>query len=96
MSGMDFLTVVLIAFALFMALAGIFTAWFGSGKSRLAGFLMLIIGVAVGAVWTFLCLNGTIDVAIGDVLLSAVIDVAAVLIGGIVAVAIFLIAILKS
>lgn len=94
--AMDFLTVTLVAFAIFMVLGGILTAWFGSGKSRIAGFLILIIGIVVGAVWIFLCCNGTIDVNIGNVLLSALINFAAVLIGAIVAIAIFLVAILKS
>ncbi len=96
MSGLDFLTVVLIFFAIFMTLGGIFTAWFGSGKSRVAGFLILITGVVVGVVWPYLCYSGIIDVDFTEVVTSAIIDVAAMLIGAIVAIAIFLIAILKS
>ena len=34
MNLMEFLTVLLLTFGLFMVLAGAFTAYFGSGKSR--------------------------------------------------------------
>lgn len=98
---MNFITVIVLAFAIVMVMAGLFTAYFGSGKSRLSGIIMLIVGVAVGVVWVFLC-NGfgsdpiIENVAVLDVFLDALIDLIGVLIGAIVAVIIFLVAILKS
>ena len=101
MQIMDFVTVMILAFAIILALAGIFTAYFGTGKSRTAGIIMLIVGVAVGVLWVFLC-NGfgstpIIDnVDIGEVLCSALIDLVGFMIGAIAAIAIFLVAVLKS
>jgi hypothetical protein len=46
-----FLTVLILVFALFMLLAGIFTAYFGSGKSRMIGVALLVIGLVVGVLW---------------------------------------------
>ena len=101
MEILDFVTVAILAFAIMMVLAGLFTSYFGSGKSRTAGFIMLIVGIAVGVLWVFLC-NGfgsdpiIENVAVLDVFLDALIDLIGVLIGAIVAVIIFLVAILKS
>ena len=101
MEIMDFVTVTILAFAIMMVLAGLFTAYFGSGKSRMAGFIMLIVGIVVGILWVFLC-NGfgsdpIIDgVDVWNVFFSALIDLIGVLIGAIIAVAIFLVAVLKS
>ena len=101
MEILDFVTVVILAFAIMMILAGLFTSYFGSGKSRTAGFIMLVVGIAVGVLWVFLCGGfGTddsiIDVKIWEVFLNAFIDLVGVLIGVIAAVAIFLVAVLKS
>ena len=54
MEFMAFLTVVILAFALVMLLAGIFTAYFGTGKSRTIGFVLLLVGLVVGALWVYL------------------------------------------
>ena len=101
MQIMDFITVVILAFAIVMVMAGVFTAYFGSGKSRTAGLIMLIAGVAVGVLWVFLChgfgSTPIIDnVDIWEVFWSAFVDMIGVLIGAIIAVAIFLVAVLKS
>ena len=101
MEILDFVTVVILAFAIMMVLAGLFTSYFGSGKSRTAGFLMLIVGIAIGVAWVFLCHGFGSDpiienVDIWTVFYSALIDLVGVLIGTIAAVAIFLVAVLKS
>ena len=101
MQIMDFITVVILAFAIVMVMAGVFTAYFGSGKSRTAGLIMLVAGVAVGVLWVFLChgfgSTPIIDnVDIWEVFWSAFVDMIGVLIGAIIAVAIFLVAVLKS
>jgi hypothetical protein len=49
----EFLTVLMLTFALFMLLAGIFTAYFGSGKSRMIGIVLLVVGLVVGIIWIF-------------------------------------------
>lgn len=101
MQVLDFVSVIILAFAAVMFMAGVFTAYFGNGKSRTAGFLMLIAGIAVGVLWVFLCHGfGTEPIISGvdiwNVFWSAFVDLIGVLIGAIVAVAIFLIAVLKS
>lgn len=101
MQALDFVTVIILAFAVVMVMAGVFTAYFGSGKSRTAGILMLVAGIVVGVLWVFLC-NGfgmtpvIKDVDVWNVFLNALVDIAGALIGAIAAVAIFLVAVLKS
>ncbi|MGN1044784.1 MAG: hypothetical protein ACI4Q9_02355 [Candidatus Methanomethylophilaceae archaeon] len=100
MEFMAFLTVVILAFALVMLLAGIFTAYFGTGKSRTIGFVLLLVGLVVGALWIYLAGYSGIDAfyvcGFTNVVLQAVLDFVAILIGAIVAVAIFLVAVMKS
>ena len=49
--AMNFVSILIIAFSVVMLLAGIFTAYFGTGKSRTVGLILLLIGVIVGGVW---------------------------------------------
>ena len=101
MQVLDFLTVVILAFSIVMVMAGLFTAYFGTGKSRTAGIIMLVVGVVVGVLWVFLCHGFGSDpiidnVDVWEVFWSAFVDMIGVLIGAIIAVAIFLVAVLKS
>ena len=101
MQILDFVTVIILAFAAVMFLAGVFTAYFGSGKSRTAGILMLIAGIAVGVLWVFLChgfgTDPVIDgVDVWNVFWGAFVDLVGVVIGAVIAVAIFLVAVLKT
>ena len=95
---LNFVTVIVLAFAIALFLAGVFTAYFGNGKSRKAGFLMLIVGLAIGIIWGVLSGGGSapLNVNLLDVFLSALGTMIAVLIGAIVALAIFLVAVMKS
>ncbi|MCQ2085825.1 MAG: hypothetical protein MJY54_00100 [archaeon] len=96
-SYFDFLTVILLAFAIVLALAGIFAAYFGNGKSRSFGFGMIITGLLVGITWIYLCIDGVIDnVDAWHVFVNAFINMIAVVFGAAAAIAIFLILILKS
>ncbi len=101
MQVLDFLTVVILAFSIVMVMAGLFTAYFGTGKSRTAGIIMLVVGIVVGVLWVFLCHGFGSDpiidnVDVWEVFWSAFVDMIGVLIGAIIAVAIFLVAVLKS
>ena len=101
MQVLDFLTVVILAFSIVMVMAGLFTAYFGTGKSRTAGIIMLVVGIVVGILWVCLCHGFGSDpiidnVDVWEVFWSAFVDMIGVLIGVIVAVAIFLVAVLKS
>jgi hypothetical protein len=93
----SFLTVLLLTFGLFMVLAGAFTAYFGSGKSRTIGVVLLIIGLVVGILWVYLAgFTGTINVEVADVVWTAFINILAAVIGALIAVGAFLLAIMKS
>ncbi len=101
MSGLDFLTIIILAFAVVMVLAGLFTAGFGCGRSRVAGLLMLVVGIVVGVAWAILAGNGDLmepvfDVDVWDVFMNGLINLIGILIGALAAVGIFLVAILKS
>ncbi len=101
MQILDFATVVILAFAFMLFMAGVFTAYFGSGRSRTMGFIMLLAGLVIGVLWVFLCHGfGTTPLIEGvdvwNIFWDAFINLIGVLIGAIVAVAIFLVAVLKS
>ena len=97
---MSFLTLVVFAFALVMLVAGIFSAYFGSGKSKDAGGAMAIIGLIVGIIWAYLVgfsdISPFCDVATWDTVYTAIISLIGILIGALVAVGIFLVVVLKS
>ena len=98
MDLMQFLTVLLLTFSLVMILAGAFTAYFGSGKSRMIGVVLLVIGLIVGVVWGYLGYADMagVEVDISEVIWAAFVNILAALIGALVAVGAFLLAIMKS
>ena len=98
MDLMEFLTVLLLTFSLVMILAGAFTAYFGSGKSRMIGVVLLVIGLIVGVVWGYLGYADMVgvEVDISEVVWVAFVNILAALIGALVAVGAFLLAIMKS
>jgi hypothetical protein len=98
MMMMEFLTVLILVFALFMLLAGIFTAYFGSGKSRMIGVALLVVGLVVGLLWGLLALgeDGMIDVDLGKVIWDAFLYILAGVVGALAAIGVFLVAIMKS
>lgn len=91
---LEFLIIIALVFALFMVLAGIFTAYFGSGKSRTIGVVLLVVGIVVGlfAGWEYHVMSGHLLAIVEE---GALILIAAV-IGALVAVGLFLVAIMKS
>lgn len=95
---MDFLTVLILVFALFMLLAGIFTAYFGSGKSRMIGVALLVIGLVVGILWVVMGMDSVnmIKVDLSSVIWNAFVYIIAAVIGALVAIGVFLLAIMKS
>jgi hypothetical protein len=95
---MDFLTVLISVFALFMLLAGIFTAYFGSGKSRMIGVALLVIGLVVGVFWVVMGMDSVnmIKVDLSSVIWNAFVYIIAAVIGALIAIGVFLLAIMKS
>ena len=98
MDLMAFLTVLILVFGLFMLLAGIFTAYFGSGKSRMIGVALLVIGLVVGILWAVMALDSVdiIDVDLSDVIWNAFLYILAGVLGALAAIGVFLVAIMKS
>jgi hypothetical protein len=96
---MNFLTVLLLVFSLLLFIAGVFTAYFGSGKSRKIGAGLLVIGLVIGIVITFVFSNyGPLDdvVRITQVISQSIAVILAAVIGAAIAVGLFLLAIMKS
>jgi len=92
-----FLTVLIMVFALFMLLAGIFTAYFGSGKSRMIGVVLLVIGLGVGMLWVVMGYSDIgIKVDLSSVIWDAFVYIIAAIIGALAAIGVFLLAIMKS
>lgn len=98
--SMEFLTLIVLAFALVILLAGVFSAFFGSGKSRAYGGAMAAIGLVVGVVWVYLTgfsdISPFYEVYTWDLVYNAILNLVGVLIGALVAVGIFLVVVLKS
>jgi hypothetical protein len=96
-----FLSMLMLVFAIASIIAGIFTAYFGSGKSRAVGAILIIIGLIVGAL--FLWFAGVLPLgesaicwANEDVVLNGIVAVVGALIGALIALGVFLLAIMKA
>ena len=100
MDLMSFLTILVFVFALVLLIAGVFSAGFGSGKSRKIGVVLLVAGLGIGFIWAYLVGYSDIepfaDVHAWDVVYDAFVNIVAALIGALAAVGIFLVAIMKS
>lgn len=96
---MNFLTVLLLVFSLLLFIAGVFTAYFGSGKSRKIGAGLLVVGLIIGIVIVYIFsgygpMNDTVNVT--DVIVQTLGVLIAAIIGALIAVGLFLLAIMKS
>jgi len=99
--GWQFLTIFLLVFSLFMILAGVFTAYFGSGKSRTVGVGLLVAGIVIGLLSGYAYhegwFGGSADKGmLGALVWESFLVIIAAVIGALVAVGIFLVAIMKS
>lgn len=99
-SGWQFLEVLLLVFSLFLILAGIFTSYFGSGKSRTVGIGLLVGGLVVGLLSGYFyhtgALSGGTSDQLGDLVWESFLVILAAVIGALIAIGIFLVAIMKS
>lgn len=94
----SFLVILLLVFGLFLILAGLFTAYFGSGKSRTIGVALLAVGLVIGfvtAYWYHLSAP-TGSGGLGYLIWESFLVILAATIGALAAIAIFLVAIMKS
>ncbi|MCI4434701.1 MAG: hypothetical protein RXP30_02875 [Thermoplasmata archaeon] len=88
--------VILVVFALVLFVLGVFTAYFGSGKSRLAGILLLLVGLIVGILYVLY--RHMIDPGYftNIILIPGLAYIGGAIIGAIVAFLLFLLVIMKT
>jgi len=94
------LSMIMLTFSVATIIAGIFTAYFGSGKSRIVGSVLIIFGLVVGVVFLWFAGNlsflGTAPYSFGFIILESIIAVIGAIIGALIALGIFLLAIMKA
>ena len=94
-----FLAVLIFSFGLFTSLAGLFTAYFGAGKSRAIGFTLIVIGIlalAVFAVLTWEIIGAIAPQFDASQVLTGLVAVFAAFIGSILALVVFLVSIMRA
>jgi hypothetical protein len=97
-----FLSMLTLVFAIASIVAGIFTAYFGSGKSRGVGVVLIIIGLIVGVIFLWGANVLPINTIPVDVLnftgtvVNGVVAVVGAIVGALIALGIFLLAIMKA
>src|ERR1041385_3458322 len=97
--GSIFVSTALLSFAVTLAVAGFFGAYFGKGRSRAVGFLLallalLLLGLALAP--TRPLVPGPAPISAPDVVVSSFVAVAAALIGAVGAGLLFVAAVTKS
>jgi len=95
----QFLSMLTLVFAIASIIAGFFTAYFGSGKSRAVGGILIVIGILVFAL--FLYGAGIIGSPSGyldfqGTILQGIVALLGAIVGAAVALGIFLLAIMKA
>lgn len=93
-----FILIVLAVFAIVMLIAGAFAAIFGSGKSKAYGIVIVLVGFIVGIAMLYLTVAdiSPFDFDAYELMKDAIIYLLGILIGALVAVGVFLAAILKA
>ena len=90
-----FLGVMLLIFGLAMIVLGGLTAYFGSGKSRKVGIVLAIIGIIVGLGWAIFRWNVHPGEIMGEVIIPGLFYIGAAIIGALIALGVFIAAIMK-
>ncbi len=98
-----FLGMLMLVFAISSIIAGIFTAYFGSGKSRVVGGILIIIGLIIGVIflWSAGLLSSFMGTPTGflniiGTITNGIVAVIGAIIGALIALGIFLLAIMKA
>ena len=96
----SFISVAIIFFGIAMIALGIFSAYFGKGKNRNFGLAMAVIGLIALAIWIYLCVFSNIHpyctIDVWNAIVFTIIPLVALLIGVLIAAAVFLVTVLKS
>lgn len=95
-----FAGVLVLSFGLTILFAGLFTSYFGAGKSRKIGVGLVLVGLLVLFAWTTITFGvnifGSVSWWTSDLMLNGVAALVAGALGGIVALGLFLIAIMRA
>lgn len=97
-----FLSMLTLVFAIASIIAGIFTAYFGSGKSRAVGAILIIIGLIVGVLFLWganlLSFMGTPPelMNFAGTIINGIVALIGAVVGALIALGIFLLAIMKA
>jgi len=93
---MNFVTILLLTFSLFLLMTGAFTAYLCRGKSRKIGVGLLVGGLVVGAFWGWFAGPFNSDVNLVNIIVQSIGVILAAVIGAAAAIGLFLLAIMKS
>ncbi|MCK4995298.1 MAG: hypothetical protein KAR55_00275 [Thermoplasmatales archaeon] len=95
-----FLSMLTLVFAIASIIAGIFTAYFGSGKSRAVGAILVIIGLIVFILFLWgagiIGFMGTAPIMFEGIIAEGIVAVIGAVVGALIALGIFLLAIMKA
>jgi hypothetical protein len=98
-----FILVLILVFALCTIIAGAFTAYFGAGKSRKIGVGLIILGLIVGILFILPQIRDPLGLVNSDgwldmtgLIIEAIIYILATIVGLLIALGLFLVAIMKS
>jgi len=100
----QFLSMMTLVFAIASIIAGIFTAYFGSGKSRAVGAILIIIGLLVFVIFLYgaaLLVDAFLGAPEGilnfqGTIVQGVVAIVGAIVGAAIALGIFLLAIMKA
>jgi len=100
----QFLSMMVLVFGIASIIAGIFTAYFGSGKSRIVGGILIVIGALVFVIfmWGAGWLEGIMGspqvemLQFQNLILQGVVAIIGAIVGAAIALGIFLMAIMKA
>lgn len=96
----EFLSLVVLIFSVVMIAVGIFSAYFGKGKNRAYGAVIIVVGLVVGLVMVYLLNWSDVDtfrqIDGWNIIYNAIVNLIGILIGALIAVGIFLVTVLKS
>jgi hypothetical protein len=97
----EVLVILLLIFALAVLIAGLFTAYFGAGKSRKIGVVLILVGLVVGLMFTLVPIREATGIPpdgtdVSAIVINAALVLIAAAIGAVIALVLFLAAIMKS
>ncbi|MGC8564985.1 MAG: hypothetical protein ACP5R0_00070 [Thermoplasmata archaeon] len=88
--------IILVIFALVLFILGVFTAYFGSGKSRIAGISLLLIGLIVGIIYVWYCHISDSGYFVNVILIPGLAYIGGAIIGAVISFLIFILVIMKT